>query len=205
MWSLVPRRWQLTLIVAAGVLLAWSIDALWSNTFGDSAGVIKTVSLTVTILTVVSGFSLEWTWRRIWAKFPTIGLRTFPDLNGVWKGTLVSTWIDPETGAAPPPIPAEIRIRQGLFSTNVSLATAESKSHSTRSFLEPFYETRRFRIWYSYNNDPRAQVRHRSSPHEGVAYLELNFDSNPNRLTGRYYTARKTTGDIEVERAPYST
>ena len=82
----------------------------------------------------------------------------------------------------------------------VSLKTGESTSHSTRALLEKFSETSRFRIWYSYNNDPQAQYQHRSSPHEGVAFLELDADSDMNRLTGRYYTARRTTGDIDVVR-----
>jgi hypothetical protein len=57
-----------------------------------------------------------------------------------------------------------------------------------RCFLERFPETAQFRIWYSYNNDPKALVRHRSSPHEGVAYLELDGNAGPSHLTGRYYT-----------------
>ncbi|MGX9105215.1 Cap15 family cyclic dinucleotide receptor domain-containing protein, partial [Escherichia coli] len=93
-----------------------------------------------------------------------------------------------------PPIPTEVTIRQRLFATSVSLKTGESESHSTRCLLERLTDIGRFRVWYSYNNDPVAQVRHRSSPHEGVAFLEFDPDAGPDRLTGRYYTARKTTG-----------
>ena len=99
-----------------------------------------------------------------------------------------------------PPISAEITIRQRLFASSVSLKTGESESHSTRCVLERLPEIGRFRIWYSYNNDPLAQVRHRSSPHEGVAFLEYDPDAETKKLVGRYYTARKTTGDIEVFR-----
>lgn len=200
MWSLLSRKWQLTIVIAVGIMTAWSIDAIWSMAFGNGVGLIKAVSLTVAVISFIAAIVLETTWRRLWKKFPAIGVRTFPDLNGVWKGSIVSTWIDPETGNAKPPIPTEIVIRQGLFSTHVSLKTGESTSHSTRSFLEPFHDTHRYRIWYSYNNDPKAQVQHRSSPHEGVAFLELDLDVDPHRLAGRYYTARKTTGDIEVSR-----
>lgn len=200
MWSLLSRKWQVTLIVAAGVIIAWSVEALWLIAFNEGAGLLKSVSLAVAGITTIGAFALEWTWRSLWAMFPSLGLRTFPDFNGVWKGTLISTWKDPESGRVPEPIPVEIAIRQGLFLTHVSLATSESKSHSTRCFLEPFYGTHCYRIWYSYSNEPRAQVRHRSAPHEGVAFLELDFDDDPTCLTGRYYTARKTTGDISVKR-----
>lgn len=66
--------------------------------------------------------------------------------------------------------------------------------------MERLADIGQFRIWYSYNNDPIALVRHRISPHEGGAFLECDPDKGSNSLTRRYYTARKTTGDIEVAR-----
>ncbi len=188
------------LVVGAGVVIAWSIDALWSLATGNAPGAFKTLTLTVAILTMIGVFLLERLWRRIWSAHPIVGLRTFPDLNGVWRGKLMSTWVNPDTGESPPPIPTEIKIRQGLFASHISLKTGESASYSTRTFLEPSYETRRYRLWYCYSNEPQAQFRHRSAPHEGMAFLELDYDADQNRLTGRYYTERKTTGDIIVER-----
>lgn len=201
MWSLLSRKWQLALIIGAGILIAWAADALWALVLDDHPGMLKWISLAVTIVGGALTLLAELTWRWLWKRFPILQAKTFPDLNGAWAGTLVSTWIDPVTGAASPPILATIIVRQGLFSTAVSLKTGESTSHSTRSFLEPFYDTRRFRIWYSYNNDPQAQFQHRSSPHEGVAFVELDYDADRERLTGRYYTARKTTGDLDFRRS----
>ena len=51
MWSLLSRKWQVTLIVAAGVILAWSVDVLWSIAFKESAGLVKVVSLAVAGIT----------------------------------------------------------------------------------------------------------------------------------------------------------
>lgn len=200
MWSLLSRRWQLTLVISAGILMAWSIDALWALFFGEKISALKSISLAVTIVGGGLAIVAELFWKWLWQRFPAIQVRTFPDLNGTWEGSLVSTWADPTDGEPKQPIQTTIIIRQGLFSTSVSLKTDESTSYSTRTFLEPFYDTRRFRIWYSYNNDPQAQFQKRSSPHEGVAFLDLDYDENPHRLTGRYYTARKTTGDIDVQR-----
>ncbi len=200
MWALLPQKLRLTLVVAAGVAVAWSIDALWSLVSGDSPGALKTIMLSVGVLSAAGVIVLDHTWRRVWSAHPAIGLRTFPDLNGVWRGELQSTWINPDTGTTAPAIPVEFKIRQTLFATHVAMTTGESTSHSTRTFLEPFYETRRFRLWYSYANEPQAKFRHRSAPHEGVAFLELDYDGDPDKLTGQYYTARKTTGDISVER-----
>jgi hypothetical protein len=200
MWSLLGRSTQLTIIVGAGFCLAWAYDAVYGFWTGQAPNNIKLVSLIVFIIGVVFAGVAEIAWRPLWRRFSLLQRKTFPDLNGSWKGTLTSTWVDPTTGSPKPPIPTEIIIRQGLFTTSVSLKTQESGSHSTRSFLEPFRDTGRFRIWYSYNNDPQAQFLHRSSPHEGVAFLECEFDADPDRLTGRYYTARRTTGDIDVRR-----
>lgn len=200
MWSLLGRSSQLTIIVAAGFCLAWGYDAVYEFMTGQVPNNIKLISLIVFIIGVVFAGIAEITWRPLWRRFPLLQRKTFPDLNGSWKGTLTSTWIDPETGSPKPPIPTEIIIRQGLFTTSVSLKTQKSASHSTRCFLEPFRDTGRFRIWYSYNNDPQAQFQHRSSPHEGVGFLECEFGTDPNRLIGRYYTARHTTGDIDVRR-----
>ncbi|MWA35489.1 hypothetical protein [Burkholderia pseudomallei] len=200
MWSLLSRRHQLSIIVVATLLTAWAIDAIYTLAGGRTPSMIKIASLVVTIVGTVLVAIFNGTWRWLWRRFPAIQRKTFPDMNGTWQGTLVSTWIDPETGQPKPPILTTITIRQGLLSTSVSLRTGESTSHSTRALLETFPETSRFRIWYSYNNDPQAQYQHRSSPHEGVAFLELDADANMNRLTGRYYTARRTTGDMDVVR-----
>lgn len=200
MWSLLGRSTQLSIIVGAGLCLAWAYDAAYGFWTGQVPNNIKLISLIVFIIGVVFAGVAEIAWRPLWRWFPLLQRKMFPDLNGTWKGTLTSTWVDPTTGSSKPPIATEIIIRQGLFTTSVSLETQESVSHSTRSFLEPFRDTGRFRIWYSYNNDPQAQFLHRSSPHEGVAFLECEFDADPDRLTGRYYTARRTTGDIDVRR-----
>lgn len=205
MWSLLSRRWQLMIVLGTGGLLAWSLSAAWGLLTGAEPSAIQRVSLVATIIGAGLATLAELVWKWLWRRFPAIEPKTFPDLTGVWEGTLVSTWIDPATGQPKPPIPTTITIRQGLFSTHVSLRTGESTSYSTRSFLEPFYDTRRYRVWYSYNNDPHAQFQNRSSPHEGVAFLEVDYDLDPERLIGRYYTARKTTGDLDVRRTSRNT
>lgn len=200
MWDLIDRRIQLTIIIGVGVLFAWAADALYALIFGNHPGILKWVSLSVTVVGTVLAWVANASWRWLWRKVPALSSKFFPDLNGVWTGYLISTWKKPGTNEALAPIPATITIRQGLFGTSVSLKTGESTSHSTRAFLEPFRDTNRYRVWYSYNNDPQAQHRHRSSPHEGVAFLEVDLDADPNRLEGRYYTARKTTGDMTLTR-----
>ena len=200
MWSLLSKKVQLTLILGAGFASAWAVEALYSFVNSKPPGPLQIVSLAVTIVGGLLVVVADRCWRWVWRRVPVLGTWGFPDLNGTWKGALISTWVNPETGKTPPPIETTITIRQRLFSTHVSQKTGESDSHSTLCFLERFPETRRFRLWYRYDNVPKARVQHRSNPHEGVAYLEFDADKSGSRLAGRYYTARKTSGDIDIRR-----
>jgi hypothetical protein len=200
MWQLLTWQKQALAVTALAILLAWAADALFYWLYGERAPLLHLISLFATIITVVVAGAASLTWRRLWRKFPVIARKTFPDLNGTWEGTLVSTWVDPATGKSPPPISVTIWIRQTPFSVSIKLRTAESTSHSTRCVLEAEHQAGRFRVWYSYDNQPKAEVAHRSARHEVVAWLEMDIDADQNRLAGQYYTSRRTTGDIALRR-----
>lgn len=200
MWSLFQRKTQLLIIVSASILTAWGLEAVWFWYFGEETTPLKWISFAISMVGVVMVAAAELVWFRLARIVPLMQTKMFPDLNGEWVGHLKSTWVDPKSGKPRPPIKAKLKISQTFFTTNVTLQTEESFSKSTRVFLEPDYDNRRYRIWYSYNNDPKAQFQHRSSQHEGVAYLDLDWDADRNRLTGTYYTARKTTGDMDLQR-----
>jgi hypothetical protein len=200
MWALVPWKSQVLIVAGLAIVLAWGIDGLAASITGEPVSILKYVSLVATIIAVGFGGLAGMTWRLLWRRFPVIGRKTFPDLNGTWEGHLVSTWIDPASGRPKPPIPTTIWVRQGIFTTSVKLRTGESTSYSTRCLLEADHAAGRFRFWYSYTNDPKAEFRYRSARHEGVAWLELDIDTDPERLVGYYYTERKTSGDIDVRR-----
>ncbi len=200
MWALLPRRVQVLVIVLAAFVLKEALDAVYSAFTGTPAGPYAWSSLIATILVSGGAVAFNRYWRDLWRRFPQLNRWVFPDLNGVWTGKLVSTWVNPDTKASPPPIDTAITIRLSLFGVSVVLKTGESTSISSREFLQAFRETGRYRIWYAYQNTPKAQVGHRSGPHDGMAWLEVDFDDKPNRLEGLYYTSRKTTGDIDVTR-----
>ena len=202
MWALFSRKTQVLLVAGGGILIAWALDGLFALYTGHPAGLLKWISLSATIVGTLIAAVASALWRPIWRLFPWIEKRTFPDLTGTWKGHLVSTWIDPATGQPKAPIPTTVTITQGLFATTVRLQTGESTSYSVRCLLEPYPDAGRFRIWYSYNNDPKAQYRYRSSPHQGIAWLEMDYDGDPDHLVGMYYTERKTSGDLDVRRPP---
>ncbi|WP_088343880.1 MULTISPECIES: hypothetical protein [Rhodomicrobium] len=201
MWTLLPLRWQILIVLGIGAALAWSVDGALALLAGRSLTVVQLISFTATLVGLMLTWFAELSWRWLWRHFPTLQRKAFPDLNGQWEGTLRSTWIDPKTDQPIAPIPIAVAIHQGLFATSVRLRTNESRSYSTKVFLEPHHDARRFRLCYTYCNDPDAAHQHRSAPHDGHAFLELDFDDDKDRLTGRYFTSRKTTGDLELRRA----
>ncbi len=200
MWGLLSLKTQILIIGGMAIALAWAIEGAVGLLTGNAPSELKLISLVVTIISTGIVGMTSAIWRRVWKQFPLIGRKLFPDLTGTWEGELVSTWTNSARDQAALPIPVTIWIRQGIFSTSIKLRTGESISYSTRCLLEADHEAGRFRFWYSYDNNPRAQYRHRSARHEGVAWLELDIDTDPERLVGCYYTDRKTSGDITTRR-----
>lgn len=204
MWSLIPRNRQVAVLVIAAVAILFVLNSAFAYFTGQQAGLFQFVSVAVTILVVGVAYFAERIW--LWlTKFSVIQRKTFPNLNGVWKGDLHSTWKDPITGESPGPIPATFTIKQGLYSVHVSVTTEKAGSVSTRWFLEPDYQLGRFRIWYSYSHDPDALAKVENPRHDGVAWLEMDLDAGSNALYGQYYTDRLTAGRITLTRVSKNT
>jgi hypothetical protein len=199
-WHLIPWGKQVLIVTAAAIVLASAADGLAEWLQGERAPLLKFISMFATIIAVGFAGIASRSWRWLWRKFPWLARKTFPDLNGKWEGTLVSTWRDPESKQPLAPISTTIWIRQTLFSFSIKLRTGESMSYSSRYFLEADHQAGRFRVWYSYDNRPRAELAYRSSRHEGVGWLEVDIDADPNSLSGQYYSSRRTTGDMEFHR-----
>jgi SMODS-associating 2TM, beta-strand rich effector domain len=200
MWGLLPRKVQLAIIVAASLVLAWGIQVPYEWVTGEASNPLKWLSLIVFLIGTALVVAFNFAWRFVWRKFSALNRMVFPDLNGTWEGTLVSSWIDPATNQPKRPIPAKFWITQNLFDMTVRMRTGESTSYSTRYFAEANHGLQVFRLWYSYDNQPKAQFAWRSARHEGVAWLELDLATDASTLRGQYFTQRKTLGDIEIKR-----
>ena len=200
MWSLLPQRLQLLAIAIPTIVIVLAIEAVMDIAIGQPSHPLRSTSLAVFFIGAFLIPSANKIWRPIWRRFPAIERAIFPDLNGTWEGTIDTTWARPDTGAAPPPIPTIIRINQSLFFTTVCSQTGESRSQSTRCYLEADRAAGIYSVRYSYANRPKAMVSRSSPRHDGFAWLELNIEADPNRLIGQYFTERRTTGDIELRR-----
>lgn len=163
-------------IVAVALRCLISRDAIIANPnaydlYGYAS---EAVAITVFLMMIYE----KWLWR--WMPFKSV-----PTLKKAYTGTLKSSYDDCEHTAT-------IEIKQTLLSVHVSVITEESKSQSlSASIIEEHGEKQ---LVYTYLNVPKSEFRHRSEIQYGTAVLCID---NPKELTGRYYTDRKTIGDMK--------
>lgn len=148
------------------------------------------VGITGTILPIFT----YWGWKfSIFQKW----LVNVPYIEGTWKGKCNSNWVDPTTGATPPPIEMYLVIKQTLLTIHCTVFTVESTSQSiSASFCIDSIGGSRC-LTYTFRNRPEINIRHRSQIHEGTALFDI-IGSPANLLKGEYWTNRKTTGTIQL-------
>lgn len=155
---------------------------------------IKKLPDVVFIYAILHLLFIKWLW-----KIPLLQgwLVPFPNLNGTWRGTLKSTWINPETQRPIEPISVIIVIKQTFSSIGCIMFTEESESYSTSAQINEDDDSNIFRLSYSYTNRSHATIRDRSQIHDGATILKIVAE--PEKcLEGEYWTSRKTTGEISV-------
>lgn len=148
---------------------------------------IDCFSTSVTICTLVSILFCSYLWK---LKFFKSWFVQIPNLNGTWKGTLISTWEGSN------PIDITLEIKQSLFKISCVMITSESKSESISCDYIIDEDNQKNKLTYIYINKPKSIHRDRSAIHYGSVILEID----KNTLNGSYWTDRKTIGDIELIR-----
>lgn len=121
----------------------------------------------------------------------------FPNLNGTWQGTIQTSWVDPKTNKSPDPIPVMLTIKQSFLHLSCVMRTAEMVSHSFAEDFKIDREKQIKQVVYSYMSKPTVNLSERSVIHEGTIIFDI-LGSPVNKLSGQYWTARKTTGVIEL-------
>jgi len=133
-----------------------------------------------------------WQWR-VFSNW----LVPFPCLNGTWQGHIQTTWKHPYTGEVPDPIPVLLTIRQTFGRINCVMRTAEMTG---RSYFADFWidnDEQMRKLAYCYTSVPSVLVPERSQPHDGTMLFDLLGES-PEKLRGKYWTTRKTTGEVTL-------
>lgn len=155
--------------------------------------VYSLITTFVSIASAVFIVFIKWAW-----KFPLfrwwLGV---VNLNGTWKGTIKTTWVDPKTNKVPDPIDAMLTIRQNLLNITCVMITKQMRGGiADRAILINNKETKLCQVHYIYNTDPYATANPTNLSHKGACILHIQEDKI---LKGTYWTDRKTTGDIEME------
>ena len=148
------------------------------------------VTADLVALFVFTKWGWKWTIFRKW-------LVPFPDLNGTWKGQINTTWIDPKTNKRPEPIPVVLTIKQSFTNVSCVMRTAEMTSYSYAEDFKLNNEKQIKQLVYSYASTPNAKVTERSPAHNGTIILDI-VGTPVKKLKGCYWTARKTTGEVEL-------
>lgn len=168
--------------------LAW-VSALDLSLAKDFFSLVpKVVSADLLLIAVF----VKWGWK---LKMFRGWLVPFPNLNGTWIGHVYSNWIDQDTGQKIAPIPAMLTVKQNFFTSSYVVRTAEMQSDS---YVEGFLineERQQKELTYSYTSKPRVSLAHRSNPHDGACVLSI-IEIPKRKLSGRYWTERKTTGEM---------
>lgn len=153
-------------------------------------------SLAVGVLTA-SGFIFKhWAWH-----WPAVHLLTkTPHISGTWIGTLRSDYIHEGETAPRGPIDAVLVVTQSADEINVRQYTKESSSTTVAASVtaEP---GDKFILATVFLNEPNIELQQtRSRMHYGATRLVVEgHPRSPSRLTGNYWTARKTSGSLEFQ------
>ena len=111
-----------------------------------------------------------------------------PVVKGKYQGCIVSSWDGQKRDAT-------LEIKQTLLKISITMKTRESSSGSVSASIDEVLGEKQ--LTYCYLNKPMACVRDRSGIHYGTAMLNCDCSG---KLTGSYFTDRKTTGDMFFER-----
>lgn len=178
-------------ISASAWFLIYLLTGLEINKWWDIFRPLPTVA---TIVLFLFALFTRWGWR--WKIFQG-WLVPFPNLSGTWEGSIHTTWLDSKSGQKTGSIPVILAIKQSFLRISCVMRTAEMTSYSYAEGFMIQSDSQIKKLVYSYSSNPKIGLAHRSKPHDGTVTLDII--GNPvSKLTGHYWTTRKTTGDIYV-------
>lgn len=186
----VNNRVKLAVYLVSG---AWSVALLVAGLRlpGTEAKVLG--YLPVVVVAVFAAFD-AWIWRLSWLR----PLVRRPNLNGTWRGSLVSMRADDSGNeVVHPALPVFIVIKQSYLDIDISLLSGESRSDSIAAVMQRGRDGDAT-IYYHYANTSGLAIRDRSRPHAGGARVDVSA-LRPAGLTGEYWTDRRTRGTYTAE------
>lgn len=122
----------------------------------------------------------------LWKCMP---FHNIPKLHKKYEGTFKSSYDNKERKMY-------VKINQTLFGTSVTVKTEESQSYTVAANFDITDNYKR--LIYTYHNEAKAEYNEKSPQHYGTTIFDVE---DKNKLIGKYYTDRKTTGDIVLHKS----
>ena len=166
------------------------IYILQNNTL-DLITFYRGASFSITLVTLFWTFYFAYGWK-FWG-INKIFYR--PNLNGTWKGLIISDWKD-ENGNLIPPKEIYIVIRQNFLRIHFTTFTNTFVGYSYSETFSLKKETGLKNVAYLYRKDTSQNID--EDLREGATELRLINDNNFKKLEGKYWTNTKTQGKISV-------
>lgn len=192
-------------------LLGAVLFALFSAvSTGESLVATVRAVILISSLIVIALLALNATgiWRRLWRRVPFL-TRAYPDIQGTYRGQIVSNFKSREAGQAKSDIikPITLRVFTSLFSVDVRMETDDDYSSSQTLVVNAVRRVKADapKLRYLYRNWTKDPETTDESFHLGAGEVEI-IDGTPMRLSGVYWTNRcwrnglNTAGTIEVTR-----
>jgi hypothetical protein len=182
---------QLTIILFVAAL-SWAVLLVLSGV-PVHPDLLAPFSQVVGVLVLLLTLYDLWLW-----KLPPFArwLAKRPVLEGTWRGTVDSRWVNLDTGTSAKEIEAYMVIRQTFSSLSMRLYTAESSSQLLGAEIT-YARDGLCELSGVYRNEPKTAVRQRSPIHHGAILLQIQ--GRPvTALKGKYWTDRNSGGDIEL-------
>jgi hypothetical protein len=155
---------------------------------------IKPYSLTLTVLT--GGWSLFD--KYLWRMWPCKKFVRMPNINGMWRAVLQSSYEDPKTGERKGPIGAYIAIQQTFTSLSIRLMTAEEHESFLVASSFDIKKDGTTYIYGVYQGVPNILDRKTvSSIHYGSFRYKV-IGTPVTEIAGHYWTDRNTSGSIQL-------
>jgi hypothetical protein len=175
--------------------VAWFCYGLSSGVdFSKFADFIKLLPKVAAIDLLCIVVFVKWAWK--WRFFHE-WLVPFPNLGGTWKGSIKSSWVNPETKERLAPIPCILTIKQSFLKISCVMRTNEMTSYSFGEDFRLEGDRQIRQLCYSYTSRPLPLVTERSPAHEGTIIFTI-IGKPVRKLSGQYWTARNTKGEIEL-------
>jgi hypothetical protein len=181
-------------LAVAGSSAAYAVALYASGVQLDGSTKQMLVYLPTAAALLVLAFDL-WIW-----KWPLIHKAVNrPRIDGAWLNTLTpsaDSHIPP--GGNRGPITTAVMIDQTYWSVSATLLSPESRSDSTSAAIRPNGGSRSQSVLaYTYHNEPAQEHRPRSQPHLGASEFHIG-GREPGEMSGTYWTARLTAGDMQM-------